>query len=54
MPEITLSLPAALGLLTLFLAIGAVLVYVALQQTTPVMADATTNRQLSHPPKQQR
>ncbi len=41
MPEITLSLPAAIGLLTLFLAIGAVLVYVALQQTAPVMADAT-------------
>jgi ribosomal protein L40E len=29
MPEITLSLPAALGLLALFLTIGAVLVYLA-------------------------
>lgn len=43
MPEITLSLPAALGLLTLFLAIGAVLVYVALQQTAPAVADATVS-----------
>lgn len=41
MPEVTLSLPAALGLLTLFLAIGAVLVYVALQQTAPAVAQAT-------------
>jgi len=41
LPEITLSIPAALGLLTLFLAIGAVLVYVALQQTTPAAAEAT-------------
>lgn len=37
MPEITLSLPAALGLLALFLTIGAVLVYVALQQTGAVV-----------------
>ncbi len=43
MPELTLSLPAALGLLTLFLAIGAVLVYVALQQVSPVAADATAS-----------
>jgi LysM repeat protein len=43
LPEITLSLPAALGLLTLFLAIGAVLVYVALQQTAPAVADATAS-----------
>ncbi len=43
MPEITLSLPAALGLLTLFLAIGAVLVYFALQQTAPAVADATVS-----------
>ena len=32
MPEITLSLPAALGLLALFLAVGAVLVYFVLRQ----------------------
>jgi LysM repeat protein len=35
MPEITVGLPAALGLLALFLVIGAALVYFALQQTTP-------------------
>jgi LysM repeat protein len=34
MPEITLSMPAALGLLALFLAIGAVLVYLAMDQTS--------------------
>ena len=33
MPEITLSLPAVLGLLTLFLIVGAVLVYVVLRVT---------------------
>jgi LysM repeat protein len=33
MPEVTLSLPAALGLLALFLAIGAVMVYLALRTT---------------------
>jgi LysM repeat protein len=41
MPEITLSLPAALGLLALFLTIGAVLVYFALQQTGNVIIDPT-------------
>lgn len=44
MPEITLSLPAALGLLVLFLTIGAVLVYYTLKQVTPAQtaaADAT-------------
>lgn len=35
MPELTLSLPAAMGLLALFLVIGAALVYFALQQTQP-------------------
>lgn len=35
MPEITVSLPAALGLLVLFLVVGAALVYFALQQTKP-------------------
>ena len=38
MPEVTLSMPAALGLLALFLAIGATLVYFALRQTTPAAA----------------
>lgn len=38
MPAITLSLPAALGLLTLFLAIGAVLVFFALQDNLPSAA----------------
>jgi LysM repeat protein len=43
MPEVTLSLPAALGLLALFLTIGAVLVYVALRQTgTAVVAVTET------------
>lgn len=36
MPEITLTLPAAIGFLALFLAIGAGLVYFALQQTGQV------------------
>ena len=34
MPAVTLSLPAALGMLALFLAIGAILVYFALSRTT--------------------
>lgn len=42
MPEITLSLPATLGLLALFLAIGAVLVYLALRgRSAAAVADAT-------------
>jgi len=42
MPEITLSLPAALGLLALFLGIGAVLVYFALRSTAqPAAAEPT-------------
>jgi LysM repeat protein/ribosomal protein L40E len=40
MPEITLSLPAALGLLALFLTIGAVLVYLALNQSPSQAAEA--------------
>jgi LysM repeat protein len=43
MPEITLSLPAVLGLLTLFLATGAVLVYLALNTTSTPAADATAS-----------
>lgn len=35
MPEITLGLPAAIGLVTLFLAIGAGIIYLALQQAGP-------------------
>lgn len=41
MPEITLSLPAALGLLALFLAIGAILVYVALRQSGAAVLEST-------------
>lgn len=40
MPEITLSLPIALGLLTLFLIIGAILVYVAMPNTGGAVAEA--------------
>jgi len=47
MPEITLSLPAALGLLTLFLIIGAVLVYFALQSTSQPAAVATATPTLT-------
>ncbi|HSO27854.1 MAG TPA: hypothetical protein VLS48_07265, partial [Anaerolineales bacterium] len=46
MPELTLSLPAALGLLALFLSIGAVLVYFAMSQTggaaTAMLAETLT------------
>lgn len=40
MPEITLGLPAALGLLALFLTIGAVLVYLALNQRSSQAAES--------------
>jgi len=40
MPEITLGLPAVIGLVVFFLAIGAGMVYLALQQTG-AMADTT-------------
>ncbi len=40
MPSITLSLPAAIGLLALFLGIGAIIVYFALQRQTPEAAAA--------------
>jgi LysM repeat protein len=42
MPAITLSLPAAIGLLALFLLIGATLVYYALQQTGQVVEPTLT------------
>lgn len=42
MPAITLSLPAAIGLLALFLIIGATLVYYALQQTGQVVEPTLT------------
>jgi LysM repeat protein len=42
MPSITLSLPAAIGLLALFLIIGAVIVYFALQRQTPAVVDIPT------------
>lgn len=41
MPTITLNLPAAVGLLALFLAIGAILVYFALRQTPEVIVPLT-------------
>ena len=41
MPAITLSLPAAIGLLALFLAIGAVMVYFALKTTPEVIIEMT-------------
>jgi len=41
MPEITLSLPAILGLLVLFLTTGAVLVYLALKSTAAPAAEVT-------------
>jgi LysM repeat protein len=49
MPEITLTLPAAIGFLALFLAIGAGLVYFALQQTGQV-ADPTLTPTLTTTP----
>jgi len=42
MPEITLSLPLALGLLALFLGIGAILVYFTLQETGRVVEPTAT------------
>ena len=41
MPSITISLPAAIGLLALFLAIGAVMVYFALKTTPEVIIEMT-------------
>ena len=41
MPAVTLSLPAAIGLLALFLAIGAILVFFALRQTPEVIIPPT-------------
>jgi LysM repeat protein len=41
MPEITLSLPAALGLLALFLAIGAIMVFFAIQKKPEVIIPFT-------------
>jgi LysM repeat protein len=42
MPEITLGLPAAIGLVALILAIGAGMVYLALQQTGAMMDTTIT------------
>ena len=42
MPEVTLSLPIALGMLALFLLIGAILVYFALQETGRVVDPTAT------------
>ncbi len=41
MPSVTLSLPAAIGLLALFLGIGAILVYFALRQSPEVIIPPT-------------
>lgn len=49
MPEITLTLPAAIGFLALFLAIGAGLVYIAFQQSGQV-AQATPTPTLTSTP----
>jgi len=46
MPEITVGLPIAIGLVVLFLAIGAGMVYLALQQTG-AMAETTTTPTLT-------
>ena len=46
MPEITVGLPAAIGLVVLFLAIGAGMVYLALQQSG-AMVDTTTTPTLT-------
>jgi len=43
MPEITLSLPVAIGLLALFLAIGAVMVFFALQRTDTIQIVVPTD-----------
>lgn len=50
MPEITVSLPAALGLLALFLTIGAVMVYLALQQTGAVAMEPTASPTVTETP----
>jgi LysM repeat protein len=42
MPQVTLSLPAAIGLLAIFLGIGAVMVYFALQRTGRVVPPTPT------------
>ena len=42
MPEITLSLPAAIGLLALFLGIGAILVFFALRSQPQIIIEPTT------------
>ena len=46
MPEITLGMPVAIGMVVLFLAIGAGMVYLALQQTG-AMVDTTTTPTLT-------
>lgn len=50
MPSITLSLPAAIGMLALFLAIGAVLVYFALRSTPEVIIEMTPTSTVSVTP----
>jgi LysM repeat protein len=49
-PKVTLSLPAAIGLLAIFLAIGALLVYFAIGQTTAPVAEATATPTITMTP----
>jgi len=49
-PEITLSLPAAIGLLALFLTIGAILVYLALNQTASAAVEPTASPSITVTP----
>lgn len=50
MPSITLSLPAAIGLLALFLAIGAIMVYFAVRTTPEVIIEMTPTNTLTTTP----
>ncbi len=50
MPGITLSLPAAIGLLALFLGIGAVIVYFALRQAPESIAASTATATITSTP----
>lgn len=43
MPQLTISLPAALGLVALFLGVGAAIVYFALQQTDQIVEPTITS-----------
>jgi len=49
-PEITVSLPAAMGLIAIFLAIGAILVYLALNQTASAAVEPTQSPTVTFTP----